>query len=219
MLKIAEAGDFDVLLVDDLSRLSRDQVEGERAIRRFEFRGVRIIGISDGYDSQSKSRKVQRGVRGLMNEIYIDDLRDKTHRGLMGQALKKFWAGGKPYGYRLVQIKDEARRDSYGNPIAIGTGLEVDAEQAAIVREIFERFADDASHRAIAMLLNESGVPSPDSAWNGRTVRRTSGWLFTTVYEMLGNQLYRGRYVWNKTIWLKNPDTGKRIKRPRPSAE
>jgi len=64
---------------------------------------------------------VQRGVRCLMNKIYLDELRDKTHRGPSGQAIKKFRAGGKPYGYRVVQLKDENRVDSYSNPEVIGT--------------------------------------------------------------------------------------------------
>jgi hypothetical protein len=55
-------------------------------------------------------------------------LRDKTHRGLSDHALKKFWAGGKPNGYRLVQLKDESRRGRYGNPGVIGTQLVVDEE-------------------------------------------------------------------------------------------
>jgi DNA invertase Pin-like site-specific DNA recombinase len=219
MHKSAVAREFDVLVVDDLSRLSRDQVESERSIRRLEFGGVRIIGVSDGYDSQSKSRKVQRGVRGLMNEIYLDDLKDKTHRGLAGQALKKFWAGGKPYGYRLVQLKDTTRLDSYGNPEVIGTQLTVDEDQAAIVREIFTMYANDFSQRAIAAVLNERGVPSPGSSWRGRTVRRTTGWLGSTINALLPNELYRGRLHWNKSEWRKNPDTGRRTTRARPQSE
>src|SRR5690349_4536912 len=48
MLNAAERGEFDLLLVDDLSRLARDQVESERAIRQLEFRGVRIVATTDG---------------------------------------------------------------------------------------------------------------------------------------------------------------------------
>jgi site-specific DNA recombinase len=219
LLRAAESRAFDVLVVDDLSRLSRDQVESERTIRRLEFRGIRIVGVSDGYDSQSKSRKVQRGVRGLMNELYLDDLRDKTHRGLAGQAIKKYWAGGKPYGYRLVQIKDQARLDNYGNALVIGTTLEVEPLQADVVRGIFEQYANDLSQRAIAAQLNEQAVPSPGSAWRGRTIRRASGWLGSTINALLANQLYIGRYVWNKSAWIKNPDTGRRTTRPRPDSE
>jgi DNA invertase Pin-like site-specific DNA recombinase len=219
MLKAAEAREFVVLVVDDLSRLSRDQVESERTIRRLEFSGVRIIGVSDGYDSQSKSRKVQRGVRGLMNEIYLDDLKDKTHRGLAGQALKKYWAGGKPYGYSLAQIKDESRRDTYGNPEVIGTTLAIEPTQAAVVREIFGLYAEDYSQVAIAETLNRRKVPSPGSSWKGRTVRRTSGWLGSTINSLLENELYRGKYHWNKSEWRKDPDSGRRKMRVRPKSE
>src|SRR5689334_20404705 len=50
MLAAAEEREFDVLLVDDLSRFARDQVESERAIRRLEFLGIRILAVTDGYD-------------------------------------------------------------------------------------------------------------------------------------------------------------------------
>jgi hypothetical protein len=154
-----------------------------------------------------------------MNEIYLDDLKDKTHRGLAGQALKKFWAGGKPYGYRRVQLKDGARLDAYGNPEVIGTQLVIDEEQAAIVREIFSLYASDWSQRAIAAALNERGVASPGSAWRGRVVRRANGWLSSTIHALVENELYRGRLHWNKSEWRKDPDSGKRKVRARPQSE
>jgi len=43
MLEAAARHEFDVLMVDDLSRLTRDAVECERAIRRLEFSGMRIV--------------------------------------------------------------------------------------------------------------------------------------------------------------------------------
>jgi site-specific DNA recombinase len=192
MLKAATAREFDALLVDDLSRFSRDQVESERAIRRLEFAGIRILAISDGYDSHSKAHKVLRAIKGLTNEQYLDDLRDKTHRGLTGQALKQFWAGGKPYGFRLVRIKDPARVDAYGEPLALGTRLEIDAGAAPVVREMFTRYADGWSPRAIANDLNKRRIPSPGSSWRNRSVRRTAGWLGSAVKALVASELYRG---------------------------
>src|SRR5262245_59009270 len=46
MLAAAGRREFEVLLIDDLSRLARDQVESERTIRRLEFLGIRIIAVS-----------------------------------------------------------------------------------------------------------------------------------------------------------------------------
>ena len=103
MLASAEEHQFDVLVVDDLSRFARDQVESERAIRRLEFLGIRILAVTDGYDSNSKTsaRKIQRGVKNLLNEMRLDELREQVLRGKKGQALKRYWLGGRPYGYRL----------------------------------------------------------------------------------------------------------------------
>src|ERR1700680_484632 len=50
-------------------------------------------------------------VERLLAAMTLEEKIALTHRGLTGQALKRFWAGGKPYGYRLVQLKDETRRD------------------------------------------------------------------------------------------------------------
>lgn len=219
MHEAAVARAFDVLIVDDLSRLSRDQVESERSIRRLEFGGVRIIGVSDGYDSQSKSRKAQRGVRGLMNEIYLDDLKDKTHRGLSGQALKQFSAGGKSYGYRPVKITDGSRVDAYGEASVVGYQREVIPDQAEIVREIFTRYADGQGLRAIAADLNARGVPSPGASWQRKSRRADGRWLSSTIQAMLRNEAYIGRYIWNKTRWERDPETRRRQSKVRPASE
>jgi site-specific DNA recombinase len=218
MLAAAARQEFDVLVVDDLSRFSRDSVEQERAIRRMEFQQIRIVSASDGYDSTSKARKMHRGFKGLMNEIFIDDLRDKVHRGLAGQAEKGRWCGGRPYGYKLKPIFDPNRLDPYGQPERIATVLEIDEQQAAFVRLIFERYAEGASCLTIAAELNEAGVASPGSTWR-REVRRCKGWINSSVRSILRNPLYTGVQHWNTSQYLRDPDTGKDRRRARPRAE
>lgn len=218
MLAAAASGAFQILLVDDLSRLTRDAVESERVIRRLEFSGVRIVSISDGYDSTSKARKVHRGFKGLMNEIFLDDLRERVHRGLAGQVIKHYWTGGRPYGYRLKPVLHPTERDQYGQPARMGTKLEIDAEQANVVREIFERFAEGASCRTISGELNNRGVPSPGSTWK-RKVRRCSGWMGSAVRVILRNPLYTGTVRWNVSQFVRDPDSEKYKRRRRPQAE
>jgi DNA invertase Pin-like site-specific DNA recombinase len=102
MLEPAKARQLDVLLVDDLSRLSRDEAELILTRRKLLFWEVRLIGVSDGYDSDAKGHKIQATMRGLMNDMFLDNLREKTHRGLVGQALKGNNCCGRLYGYRHV---------------------------------------------------------------------------------------------------------------------
>lgn len=220
MLRAAQAREFEILVVDDLSRFARDSVEQESTIRRLEFHGLRIVAVTDGYDSATSSsvRKVHRGVKGLMNELFLEDLAAKVHRGQTGQAMKGRWNGGRPYGYRLVAIRDPEQLDPYGEKLRIGTTLEVVDEQAAIVREIFQRYADGMSCLSIAADLNARGVPSPGSSWR-RKVRRCSGWAASGVRVILRNELYRGRLTWNKVKFVRHPDTRKELRRPRPADE
>lgn len=82
LLADAAAGLWSILLVEDLSRLSRDEVEGVQAVRRLEHRGVRVIGVSDGYDSSRPGRTAQRGVRALLSSLYLEDLEPQSHRGI-----------------------------------------------------------------------------------------------------------------------------------------
>jgi DNA invertase Pin-like site-specific DNA recombinase len=210
LLADALAGRWEVLIVEALDRLSRDQVELERAVRRLEHRGVRIIGASDGYDSQAAGRKVIRAVRGIVAELYLDDLRAKTHRGLAGQIERGYSAGGRSYGYRTEP-------DVAPDGSVRGRRMVVDEAEADHVRWVFDRCGSDGwPARRIVHSLNERRVPSP----------RGSTWAVSGLYGspargigVLNNELYIGRQVWNRTQWITDPETGKRTWRERPASE
>ena len=119
---------FDVLLLDDLTRLGRDMAETPRIVKQLKFAGIRVIGVSDGVDTDRNGYKAEIGLRGIMGEMYLDDLAEKTHRGLTGQALAGKSAGGIAYGYRSVPIED-------------GYTREIDPEQASWIVWIYQRYA------------------------------------------------------------------------------
>ncbi|MGE0807675.1 MAG: recombinase family protein [Burkholderiaceae bacterium] len=91
LLADALASRIDAFVVESLDRLSRDQVELERIVRRLEHQQIRIVGVSDSYDSAGAGRKVLRAVRGIVAELYLDDLRAKVHRGLGGKVTSGSW--------------------------------------------------------------------------------------------------------------------------------
>lgn len=197
---LATAHEFDVIVVDDLTRLARDQVETQRLLRRLKFAGIRLIAVSDSLDTAREDAKLNAGLRGLMGELYLDDLAKKTHRGLTGRALSGASAGGLPYGYRVAGVGQRA----------------IDEAQAAVVRQIFAEFVAGASPRAIAACLNRDGVPPP----RGRT------WSMTAIRAdlrrglgILGNPIYAGQQVWNRSRWVKHPETGRRVRQERPRAD
>jgi DNA invertase Pin-like site-specific DNA recombinase len=90
--------------------------------------GRAVVGVSDDYDSDAKGHKIQATMRGLMNDIFLDDLKAKTHRGMAGQALKGFSAGSRVYGYRRVPIEDPTKQDDFGRPKIVAVKREIDED-------------------------------------------------------------------------------------------
>lgn len=209
MIEDAKRGLFGALLVDDLSRLSRDDYEMKGLMRILGWNNIRIIGVCDGYDSSRKGHKIHAGFKGLMNELYIDDLRDKTHRGMTGQAIKGYNCGGRTFGYKNCQIEDAARKDAYGRPMVIAVQYQVHAEQAEIVRNIFQWYADGYSYRWIASELNRQAIASS----------RGKSWAISAIKVILENEMYAGKLIWNRRQWSKHPETGRRTYKERPQSE
>jgi site-specific DNA recombinase len=227
MIEAAKAKQFEALLVDDLSRLSRDSMKTEEVRRLFVFLQVRIVSVSDGIDTASKGSKALTGFKGLMADIFLDDLKEKTHRGLAGQALKGFNTGGRLYGYRHVPIYDPTEKDEYGRPKIMAARREIDEDQAKWMRCIFEWYAEGRSPRDIADELNQRGVPAPGAAYKRKNRRRHYGtWSATVLHGdinhatgMLNNPVYIGKVIWNRREWVVNPETKKRVPRIRPESE
>jgi hypothetical protein len=97
----------------------------------------------------------------------------------------------------------------------VGVKLEVNASEAAIVRRIFEMSAEGASLKTIAKTLNSEALPSP----RPRQGRFASGWCPTAIRELLRNEKYIGKIVWNRNRFVKVPGTNRRVSRPRPPEE
>jgi DNA invertase Pin-like site-specific DNA recombinase len=137
---------FEVILVEDTSRLTRDMAELLRVTTRLRLKGVELVGVSDGIATGRQGAKMHLAVKGLVNELYLDDLRDKTHRGLSGSVARGLSAGGRLYGYRTVPVPREAKPNDRGAPAR----FEVDEGEAATIREIFRAYARGRSMKAIA---------------------------------------------------------------------
>jgi len=177
----------DALIVTDLSRLSRSQ-DLAPLITRLRHRGVRVIGVQDGYDSESRTARMQAGLSGIMSEEFRAMVADRTRSALELRARTGQATGGKAY------------------------------DDTEIVREVFQRAAAGEALKSIVSDLNRRGVRSPGAAWKQRASPRGK-WLVSALHSLLQNERYIGRLVWNRSQWVKDPDTGKRHRRERPQSE
>ena len=210
LLAAAPSREFDVVLVDDLSRLARDNHLMLSIIAELHFEGVRIVSVADGLDSTDEESTLAIQVRGIFNELQLRDLKKKTLRGQIGQKERGFFVGEKTFGYRSVPI-GEVRMDKKGRPRPDGYGMEIEPKEAALILRIFTSYADGEPLTKIVRTLNEESVP-------GR-IRSAKGWSPATISRILDNDKYAGRWIWNRTESRRDPRTGRRRRFEKPESE
>jgi DNA invertase Pin-like site-specific DNA recombinase len=120
---------FDVLLVDDTSRLSRKTKDALGIFEQLSFAGVRLIAVRQGIDSQNEQADLLVQVHGIVDSLYVKELATKTRRGMEGALLRGMHAGGRCFGYRNVPIEDPARNDEHGRPMILGVRLAINEDE------------------------------------------------------------------------------------------
>jgi site-specific DNA recombinase len=197
IMRDADARAFDVILAEDIDRISRDEADYHAARKRLAFLGIKIHTAHGGEISN-----IEGSVRAMMGALFLEQLAHKTRRGLAGVVAQGRHPGGRVYGYR---------RCAGGKP----GDLEIIQDEAAIVRRIFQEYAAGRTPRDIARDLTREGIPSPRggrwaaSSINGNKQRRNG---------ILQSEIYAGRIIWNRLRMDRNPDTGKRVSRPNPKS-
>ena len=210
LLRAVEEKRVDVVLTEDVSRISRDMGDAAHIFKRLQFAGVPLIGLSDGIDTSMKQGKLTYAFKSMMAEWYVDELRERTLRGLEGRALAGFATGGVPYGFRT-----EPETDATGR--VLGNKIVIDETEAAIIVRIFTMYRDDGAFHRISRALNREGIPSPRA---GRgTKHKRFGWGSSTIRAILYNEKYVGVWRFKERQWVKVPGTNKRRPRARAADE
>lgn len=183
--EMAERKEFDILLVFMFDRLGRKEDETPFLVKWFIDHGIEVWSTREG------QQKLDNQVDRLMNymrfwaasgESEKTSIRVKAAHSQMTQ--DGLWRGGNcPYGYRLVH---KGRTGKKNRPLY---DLEIDEEQAAIIREIFDLLIQQeyGTHR-IAMFLNAK-YPDSGKIWHGKTIR-----------DIVRNPIYTGRMHMNNIL-------------------
>ena len=212
----AKRQEFEYIVVDDLSRLGRDTLESITIFSELSILGINIIGVSDGIDTSKPMAKLPYYFRSIMNEMYSDDIRERVSRGMRGQVLRGFSAGGRVFGYKYIDVEDPSgQKGKSGRPKRLGVKIEIDENEAIIVRKIFDMRIKGHGFKAIAGYLNGKAIKSPQSD----NLKRSGTWSVSTVRGILLNPKYTGDWTWGKKKWVKIPGTSKRKAVIRPKSE
>ena len=202
--------EFDAVIVDDLSRLSRSNYQMMTLVLKFNYYCIKIVSVSDGINTDDENSKLGIQLRGLVNELYLDDLRKKTMRGLEGQKLRGFSTGERVYGYASKPF-GKSRPNGRNGMRYEGMVHEIYPQEAEVVKRIFRDFVSGNSIHKIVCTLNQYKIPSKRGS--------LGKWCTSTISRLLRNSRYIGTWNWRKTKRVSDPTTGKKRSFPRPEKE
>lgn len=185
-MKAWDAREFDILIVDEISRLSRDAVEQAYIMRRLENNAKLRLITNDGIDTRESDWSLRLGLQGVMAQHESRKIRARVGRGMVGQLERGYMIATPAYGYDLRRNLDASGRN-------VGTHWVVNEEEAAVVREVFSMREHGRSMHQIAAWLNANGIPL------ARKRRTPDGgfWRPSRIRNMLTNAIYRGVFVWH----------------------
>jgi DNA invertase Pin-like site-specific DNA recombinase len=189
LMRAAKAGEFEAVIVESLSRMSRDLADSAGFFKRLDALEIQLV------DLEGAATTMRVGLSGIMNQEFVKHLGNQLRRKWDGCVTKGQTPGKPAYGYRLVAGKTLER--------------EIDPQTAAIVVRIFTEYVNGVALREIAARLNNEGIPSPSGGkWNHAVITAGNG----NGKGIIGNRIYIGELVWNQYRSIKG-ENEKRTKR------
>src|SRR5262249_25251895 len=178
---LAARGCVDVVLVYAPDRLARKFACQALLIEEFNRAGVRVEFVK-GPRGDSPEDQLMVQFQGMFAEYEKAQLAERYRRGkaYRAKAGSVNVLGGAPFGYRYLRKTPEC-----------GARYEVIDHEAALVAELFRRYADDGATIAdLARWLTSEGVPT-------RTGK--ARWDRSASWGTRRNPAYAGRAVFGKT--------------------
>lgn len=202
LLRLVESGraDFSSILVYDVSRWGRFQDADESAYYEYLCRraGITVHYCAEQFENDgSPVSTIVKGVKRAMAGEYSRELSTKVFKGQSRLIELGFRQGGTAgFGLRR-QLIDQAGNPKQQLNFREQKSLQTDRvilvpgppDELAVVQRIYRLFIDERRHEnQIADTLNRQGVRN---AFGGE-------WSRGTVHEILTNEKYIGRNVYNR---------------------
>lgn len=174
MIADSESGKFEAVIVWKLDRFARNRYDSAIYKAKLKKNGVKIISAKENITDSPEGIILEAMLEG-MAEYYSANLSQNIKRGMKESALKCQVTGGNiAAGYKIGPNKE----------------FVVDPPQAAIVKEIFERYDRGETVTQIITALNERGLKTS----------RGNPFGPNSLHTILKNEKYIGVYKWNDVV-------------------
>ncbi len=196
LLEDVKSGKVHGIVVKDFSRFGRNHIEVGNYIEKiFPLLDIRFIAVNNSFDSKDyigTTPDMDVAFENLMYDYFSEENSVKIKNDLMGRRMRgNYLATFAAFGYK--------KSPSDHNRII------VNEEAAAIVRIIFEKYAEYGVKTEVARYLNRQGIPTPQvyamkngCSYHWKYHEEKKLWNGSIVGRILKNELYVGNTVFHK---------------------
>ena len=196
LLEDVKSGKVSIIIVKDFSRFGRNHIEVGNYIEKiFPLLDVRFIAVNNSFDSKDykgTTPDMDVAFENLMYDYFSEENSVKIKNDLMGRRKRgKYLATFAAFGYKKSPT-DHNR-------------IVIDEEAAAIVRMIFEKYAECGIKAEVARYLNQKDIPTPQiyavksgSTYQWKYQGEKKVWNGSIIGRILKNEIYVGNTVFHK---------------------
>ena len=178
LLSSIEAGQIDCIVVYKVDRLSRSLLDFARLMSTFDRYGVSFVSVTQQFNTTTSLGRLTLNILLSFAQFERELIGERTRDKLSAARRKGKWIGGMPVLGYSIRLQ--------------GEGLEVQAEEARSVREIFQ--LADASGTLSKTLEEVTRRGWKNKSWVTRAGRKRAGKPFcrSSLSALLRNVLYKG---------------------------
>lgn len=167
MMTDARHEKFDYIIAWKSNRIGRNMTQALANMAKLADYGVECLYVEEDFDNTASGRFALRNMMNV-NQFYSENLAEDVKRGMMDNAQKCMVNGKISFGFKKGPDGRYA----------------IEEEEAAIVREIFNRFRSGWIIADIMTDLNSRGI----------TTKSGTPWKFQSFQTLLQNEQYIGVY-------------------------
>lgn len=176
--------DVDIILVWELSRLSRRSIFIQQVVKGFADKGICVFTKKEGLytlnddGTENRNAMFTIGVISMIAEQEVETMKERTLSSKRRYILKegRSYTSQAPYGYDY----NSATRQ-----------LTINEDEAKIVRRMFQLSIEGVSTNRISKILTSEHI---------RTKKSNRNWSLSTIRDLLHNPVYKGQPEYTMTI-------------------
>ena len=180
LLVDSKKGLFDVVLVWKINRLARKQLDLLKIINELDKVNVSFRSCTESFETETPSGKLNLQMIGAISEFERNTIVDNVKMGMKARARNGEWNGGIVLGYDTVKVEGHNSKDSK-------SVLEINPEEAMIVKKVFQLYASGKGLKAITNELNHKGYKT----------KKGNPFNVNGVRDILHNPIYIGKIRYN----------------------